>query len=383
MFNLGEISMKKSLVALAALAAATGAFAQSSVTMFGVVDATFAYGKSSVDKKTQLTNSGLNSSRFGVRGVEDLGGGLNGSFHLEAGVNNDNGSLGTTNTNNQATGGTGGGGLTFNRRSTVSLGGGFGEVRLGRDYTPHFWNQTVYDPFGTNGVGTTQTLNSSLGGPTTVRASNSIGYFLPGNLGGAFGQVQYYMGENSSIAGTPAGANKKDGSGLSARGGYANGPISAAIGFGRTSYFTPAVAPALVGVKNDITTINVGGSYDLGVVKLSALYDQDKVTNGAKGKGFLFGVNAPVGAGEIRAAFSTYKTDQVGPVVVAPAVQINNPKSTKFAVGYVYNLSKRTAAYGTFARVSNKGGAAQALNGSAGSANNSSNGLDIGVRHSF
>jgi predicted porin len=383
MFNLGEISMKKSLVALAALAAATGAFAQSSVTMFGIVDATFAYGKSSADKKTQLTNSGLNSSRFGVRGVEDLGGGMNGSFHLEAGLNNDNGSMGTTNTNNQATGGTGGGGLTFNRRSTVSLGGGFGEVRLGRDYTPHFWNHTVYDPFGTNGVGTTQTLNSSLGGVTTVRASNSIGYLLPGNLGGAFGQIQYYLGENSSTATTaPAavGASKKDGSGLSLRGGYANGPISAAVAFGRTSNFNTTVAPA--GVKNDITTINVGGSYDLGVVKLSALYDQDKVTNGAKGKGFLFGVNAPVGAGEIRAAFSTYKTNQVA-AAVAPALALNNPQSRKIAVGYVYNLSKRTAAYGTFARVSNKGGAAQALNGSAGSQNNSSTGFDIGVRHSF
>ena len=404
MFNLGEISMKKSLVALAALAAATTAFAQSSVTMFGIVDATFQYGKSSADKKTTLGNSGLNSSRFGVRGVEDLGGGMNGSFHLEAGVNNDDGSLGATNTNNQATGGTGGGGLTFNRRSTVSLGGGFGEIRLGRDYTPHFWNHTFYDPFGTNGVGTSQLLVNAQGGgnliknvnPTAVRASNSIGYLLPGNLGGAFGQVQFYLGENSSTAGTPAGNNKKDGSGLSARGGYANGPISAAVGFGKTSYAGAS------GAKNDVTTINFGGSYDLGVVKLSALYDQDKVTNGAKGKGFLFGVNAPVGAGEIRAAFSTYKSDVVSAATAAvpasatllgtalttsPAIAaagaLNTPKSAKFAVGYVYNLSKRTAAYGTFARVSNKGGAAASLNGSAPSQNNSSTGFDVGVRHSF
>jgi predicted porin len=359
MFNLGEISMKKSLVALAALAAATGAFAQSSVTMFGVVDATFAYGKGDVDKKTQLTNSGLNSSRFGVRGVEDLGGGMNGSFHLEAGLNNDNGSGANTNTNNQATGATGGGGLTFNRRSTVSLGGGFGEARLGRDYTPHFWNQTVYDPFGTNGVGTTQTLNSSIGGPTTVRASNSIGYFLPGNLGGAFGQVQYYMGENLSV---PSAA-KNDGSGFSARGGYANGPISAALAFGQTKYSTG---------PGKITTINFGGSYDLGVVKLSGLYDQDKnaLTN-VKGSGFLFGVNAPVGAAEIRAAFSTYKTKP------------GNAQTNKFAVGGVYNLSKRTAAYATFATLTNKNGALQALNGATGVANKKSSGFDVGVRHSF
>ena len=363
--------MKKSLVALAALAAATTAFAQSSVTMFGIVDATYSYGKSDADKKTQLKDSGLSTSRFGVRGVEDLGGGMNGSFHLEAGLNNDNGSFPGTSTNNQSTGASGGGGLTFNRRSTVSLGGGFGEARLGRDYTPHFWNHTFYDPFGTTGVGTTQTLggastaltaatgaNSNLGGPTTVRASNSIGYLLPGNLGGAFGQVQYYLGENASTA-----ANKKDGNGLSFRGGYANGPISAAVALGKTNY-----------LNANITTINFGGSYDLGVVKLSGLYDQDKVQNGAKGRGFLFGVNAPVGAGEIRAAYSTYK---VTPLAGAA------PSSAKIAVGYVYNLSKRTAAYGTFARVGNKNTAASALNGSTGVANKASTGFDVGVRHSF
>ena len=173
--------MKKSLIALAVLAASGAAMAQSSVTLFGIVDATYAYGSGSVANKSQLTNSGYNSSRLGFRGVEDLGGGMSASFWLEAGVNNDNGSGGTTSTNNQgASGVTGGGGLTFNRRSTVSLNGGFGEVRLGRDYTPTFWNHTIYDPFGTNGVGSSVNTFSTLGSGTTtlVRANNSIGYFL-------------------------------------------------------------------------------------------------------------------------------------------------------------------------------------------------------------
>ncbi|MBX9834466.1 MAG: porin, partial [Burkholderiaceae bacterium] len=155
--------MKKSLIALAVLAASGAAMAQSSVTLFGIVDATYAYGNGSVANKSQLTNSGYNSSRLGFRGVEDLGGGMSASFWLEAGVNNDNGSGANTNATNQAAAaalGNGQQGLTFNRRSTVSLNGGFGEVRLGRDYTPQFWNLTVFDPFGTNGVGTTQTLNS-------------------------------------------------------------------------------------------------------------------------------------------------------------------------------------------------------------------------------
>ena len=178
--------MKKSLIALAVLATAGVASAQSSVTLFGVVDATLAFGKGSgvgSSSKTQLTNSGYNGSRLGFRGTEDLGGGMSASFWLEAGVANDDGAGVATNTNNQATGGAiagigGGQGLTFNRRSTVSLAGGWGELRLGRDYSPQFWNLTVFDPYGTNGVGTTQTLKSSLGGPVTVRASNAIGYFL-------------------------------------------------------------------------------------------------------------------------------------------------------------------------------------------------------------
>ena len=348
--------MKKSLIALAVLAASGAAMAQSSVTLFGIVDATYAYGSGSVANKSQLTNSGYNSSRLGFRGVEDLGGGMSASFWLEAGVNNDNGTGGVTNTNNQAATSTGGG-LTFNRRSTVSLNGGFGEVRLGRDYTPQFWNLTVFDPFGTNGVGTTQTLNSSLGGPTTVRASNSIGYFLPGKLGGFYGQAQYSMGENNS--GTP---NKKDGNGMGLRAGYANGPINVALAFSETKF-----------VSGNIKAFNLGGQYDLGVAKIMAHYNSDDIKNGNEGTGFLIGGLIPVGAGEVRLAYSTYKIDTVGA----------DPRSNKIALGYVHNLSKRTALYTTFARVSNKNGAAQSLNGSVTAANRNSTGYDFGIRHSF
>ncbi len=359
--------MKKTLLAMAVLAASGAAFAQSSVTLFGVVDATLAFGKGTVANKTQLTNSGLNSSRLGFRGVEDLGGGLNGSFHLEAGLNNDNGTgAAIGNNNNQSIGAfdaatganapvrAGTQGLTFNRRSTVSLGGGFGEVRLGRDYTPQFWNHTVYDAFGTNGVGTSVlATNLNKGGPTFVRASNSIGYFLPGNLGGFNGQVQYSMGENASTG-------TKDGNGYGMRFGYGAGPIAANVAYSRTTY-----------AAGNITTTNVGGSYDFGVVKLMGLYDQDK--NGTvTGKGFNVGLTAPVGAGEIRTAFSTYKTDAAG-----------TPKATQFALGYIHNLSKRTAAYATLARVKNSGGASNALNGASTGANTTSTGYDFGIRHSF
>ena len=94
--------MKKSLIALAVLAASGAAMAQSSVTLFGVVDAAYSVGKGSISNKTQLANSGYNSSRLGFRGVEDLGGGMRAEFWLEAGVNNDNGTGSATNVQNQA-----------------------------------------------------------------------------------------------------------------------------------------------------------------------------------------------------------------------------------------------------------------------------------------
>ncbi|HVL44359.1 MAG TPA: porin [Acidovorax sp.] len=351
--------MKKSLIALAVLAASGAAMAQSSVTLFGVVDAAYTYGSGSVANRSGLTSGNNSTSRLGFRGVEDLGGGLAASFWLEAQLNADNGTGGVTNTNNQAATSTGGG-LTFNRRSTVSLNGGFGEVRLGRDYTPQFWNLTVFDPFGTVGVGTTQTLNSSLGGPTTVRASNSIGYFLPGNLGGFYGQAQYYMGENLSNA-----ANKKDGNGLALRAGYANGPINAAIAFSETKFLT-----------GNIKAFNLGGQYDLGMAKIMAQYNQDKISGGNDGKGFLIGGLVPVGAGEVRLSYSTYKIDTIG-------VNTPDPRTNKLALGYVHNLSKRTALYATYAHLTNKNGAAQALGGAVTGANSNSNGYDFGLRHSF
>jgi predicted porin len=368
--------MKKSLIALAVLASFAGvASAQSSVTLFGIVDATFAHGRGDISSKTQLTNSGYNSSRLGFRGTEDLGGGMSASFWLEAGLNNDDGQGAATNSNNQASGAgaavAGRQGLTFNRRSTVSLAGGWGELRLGRDYTPQFWNLTVFDPFGTNGVGTTQTLNSIITGVTAVRASNSIGYFLPGNLGGFYGQAQYYLGENNTntctAPGLPVGcgnALKKDGTGYGLRFGFANGPFNVALALSRTKY-----------AAGDVQQNNIAGQWDFGVAKLMGEYSSDKneAIGSGKGKGYLIGGLIPVGAGEIRLAYSRYKVE------LAAA----EPTSKKYALGYDYNLSKRTVLYATYAHVSNSGGAAQALNGAVTSVNGSSSGYDFGVRHAF
>lgn len=363
--------MKKSLMALGILTLSGAAMAQSSVTLYGIVDATLEHGQGSVANKTQLGNSGYNTNRLGFRGTEDLGGGLAASFVLEMQANVDDGTGGTTNPTNQGTynpatgkiSGTtvGSGGLTFNRRSTVSLSGSLGEVRLGRDYTPQFWNHSYFDPFTINGVGANQIYSSSLAGPTTVRASNSIGYFLPGNLGGVYGQVQYYLGENASNVVAPVGKN--DGTGMGARIGYAAGPINAALELSHTQFLTPG----------NINTQALAVSYNFGPVKISTMYERDKVGNSATGTGYLLGANVPVGVGEIRAAYSTYKVSIGG----------NTPRSDKLALGYVYNLSKRTALYATVAHVNNRNGAANALNGAVTAANANSSGYDVGIRHTF
>ncbi|MDF2463079.1 MAG: putative outer rane porin protein precursor [Ramlibacter sp.] len=367
--------MKKSLIALAVLAAAGAASAQSSVTLFGIVDATLAYGKTDANNVTKLTNSGYNSSRIGFRGTEDLGGGMSASFWLEGTVGNDDGTTGQRiPTGNQTAvhAAADGAGLVFNRRSTVSLAGGWGEVRLGRDYVPSFWNLTVFDPFGTNGAGTTLTLlgaaNAGMANVGTrgvlVRASNSIGYFLPGNLGGFYGQAMYYMGENLSNAG----ATSDDGQGLGARVGYANGPFNVALGFGRTKYATTATT-------GDFKTWNIGGQWDFGMAKLMGQYTRDNrdSTVELEGKGWLIGALVPVGAGEIRASYSTYEVD----------AGLTEPRAQQLALGYVHNLSKRTAVYATFARLKNKNGSAMSINGATGVVNGSATGYDFGVRHSF
>lgn len=355
--------MKRHLLSSVVLAVSGAASAQSSVTLFGVVDTYLQVGSGSVADRTQLGSGGTGGSRLGFRGVEDLGGGMSASFWLEAGLLTDNGSGGTTSTNNQTTGTTGGGGLTFSRRSTVSLSSGWGEMRLGRDYSVAYYNRFEFDPFGNSGVGASQAFTSALTGPIPTRVSNSIMYFLPPNLGGFYGVAQYYLGENASNAG----ATEDDGNGGGLRVGYKAGPLNVAISSTRTRYATTATA-------GDITSTNLGARYELGAFSLMGGYFREKVETvaGLTGRGPQIGGIYRVGAGEIKAQWSAYKTSAAG-----------NPESKKLSLGYVHFLSKRTSLYGTYARVKNSGGATAALNGSITAANQSSSGFDLGVRHTF
>jgi predicted porin len=240
----------------------------------------------------------------------------------------------------------------------VSISNAWGELRLGQDFTPHYWNITLLDPFASVGVGATQLNPSSVGGLSRVRASNSIGYFLPRSLGGLYGQAMYYMGENLSNT-----INRDDGSGASFRLGYQTGPVNAAISYARTDYIT-----------GDIATTNLGASYDFGVLRLNAVWNRDEVERpgNVTSDGYMLGAIVPVGAGEFKVSVATVKSDTA-----------TSPRTRKLAVGYVYNLSKRTALYTAVARLRNSGGASQVLGLAPAAANVSSTGFDFGIRHTF
>lgn len=340
------------VAALLALAAGT-ANAQSSVTLFGIVDVNVRnVNNSGVGSNTTLNNNGLNSSRFGFRGVEDLGGGLKAGFWLESDIAPD---VGNTNPN----------GKLFARRSTVSLMGNLGEIRLGRDLTPSGANTYLLDPFGVIGVGSSTNVARYSGQTTFYRADNAISYFLP-NLGGMYGQVMLGLGEGINPSAPPAGnlARKYAGG----RFGYANGPIDVNVSYGATTVDSAG---------GKFKTTGIGGSYNFGVAKLMSHYYRDQLLT-AKENRFLIGVSVPLGAHEIRASY--VRSDANGGTAAYNASDAN-----QLALGYVHNLSKRTAMYGTLSRISNKGGATFAIaGGNPGiTAAGNSTGYEFGLRHAF
>lgn len=416
--------MKARLITLAALAGSGVASAQSSVTLFGVVDAAMgSYSTKSEDQRrptpaapfilqrgtvttsrTALVSSGFNSSRIGFRGTEDLGGGLAAGFWLEAPLTNDDGATGIG---------------TFSRRSTLSLSGGFGEVRLGRDYSPTFWNDSVNDPFAQVGPGANIMLAASTSAPgfaahaaNYARVSNTIGYFLPPSLGGFYGQAMYGFHENTRYdpgTGTPPGvtaagrvnsgavAPVRTGRYVGGRVGYANGPLDVAI-----AYSIDTTADNFyVGTTDFVKTANLGASYDFGFLKLSGelsklQYERDYrfmpstgAVPGVDLTGYMVGVSVPVGVGTIRASFGHVRYD-IARTGLASTPGVADPKASKFALGYVHNLSRRTALYAIAARVRNKNGAgltagnpAPAYVSDAIFTPKASSGYVIGIRHSF
>ena len=353
--------MKKSLLALAVLGAFAGvASAQSSVTLYGTVDINAKYVKNdAASRRVSEGTDGINSSQLVFSGKEDLGGGLYAGFNLNAGVSPDTGAAG------------GGNGATaparfFSRRSTVSLWGNFGEVRLGRDYNPTFWNQTIFDAFGTNGVGSS--LNDvQLTTATEVRTDNAISYFLPSGIGGVYGQVMVGASENHQT---------NPGRYVGGRVGFAAGPFDVSAAFAEQRLDTTPGVP-------QEKLWNIGGSYDLSVVKLMGYFHRETLSVGAinaRENRYSLSAVVPIGQSEIHVGYDASKLDNTGVTT----------KIDQFKAGYVYNLSKRTALYTTVSRLNNKNGTLAAIaggnafgsNGAIGTSPKST-GAEFGLRHFF
>ena len=327
-------------LALASIAA--GAQAQSSATIFGTVDVSARSVTTAGSTVRQLGTDGLNNSRLGFRADEDLGGGLRAGAWLEAAVNPDTGTVNAS-------------GKFWHRRSTVSLYGPFGEVRVGRDLDASFWNLSIFDPFGTCGVGSGFNLVTNLGsGATTlIRADNAVSYYLPPNLGGFYGQLEVAAGE-----GAPGVAYK------GVRLGYQKDALNVALAYATTG--TPT--------SDDFKLMNAGVSYNFGIVTAMALANTAQY--GAKKQvNWELGLSVPLGVGELKASYQRANASGAG-------TDAND--AHQVAVGYVHNLSKRTALYGTYAQLSNAGNAAFAVSTPPTAvAGKTSKGFEIGIRHFF
>jgi predicted porin len=333
--------MKKSLVALAVLGTLAGtAAAQSSVTLFGVVDAAARYVESNGQSISSLASGGISTSRFGVRGEEDLGGGLKAGFWLESTVGTDNG-------------GAGDGTRFWDRRASVSLiSRDWGEARLGRGKTAERLVIDDFDPHSTTGLGAITNVYSSLnsGVQNMNRADNQAAYHLPSTLGGLYGTLDVGAGE--------AVDGKKYYGG---RIGYKAGPWHVAGGYQTTET-----------QGDDYEMGSIAGSWDFGFIRASLLYTNTKFRSSDQDI-YTLGAIMPLGAGELKASW----TEAAGS---GPAVG----DASMYAVSYTYNLSKRTALYTAAALINNDAPSRFALPGSPTVVSGGrSGGVDVGVRHSF
>jgi predicted porin len=250
----------------------------------------------------------------------------------------------------------------WNRRSTISLTGGWGELRIGRDYSVTYLGWEDYDVWSDIGITSPGKFDSSLGTArdTAVRADNQVAYFTPAGLGGFYARAAIAPGEG--VAGKKYSA---------ARLGYANGPLDVSVTSGQTT-----VAP--VAGDDKFKTMDAGASYDFGFAKVSAFYLRSKFADLKVANAYI-GLQVPAGRGLVRASYINSNLSGI-----AGGVNTNANDSHQFAVGYLYNLTKRTAVYTNIARVTNKGAAGVAVDKiPALAAGQNSTGFDIGLRHSF
>ncbi len=330
--------MKKTLLAAALLAGFAGAaHAQSSVTLYGIVDVGIggdSNGGNGItggdgDSQYGMLSGVQSGSRWGLRGSEDLGNGLRANFQLESGFDVTNGrSLQ--------------GSRLFGRQAWAGLSGAWGEVRAGRQVTVAADYFAFTDPFGTGfgAAGAQNTFSSN----ATNRVDNTIAYFSPSFSGFQAG-VGYSFNQTGGVAHSDD-QNNLVSVGLK----YANGPLAAALTYDRAILGEDTLWHADTD-GHDPYSVQLGGSWDFNVVKAYAAASYTKhgyvtdatfVAPGENIKSYLVGLSAPVGAGSLFGSWqhSNYSGD-VGPN--------GDDKRNIYSVGYTYNMSKRTNLYAYYA----------------------------------
>lgn len=333
--------MKKSLIALAVLAASGAAMAQSSVTVYGIADIWFGSSKSGLNgnSTTVLQSGGVSGSRFGFKGTEDLGGGLKANFLLEQGFQLDTGAA------NDAA-------KAFSRQAYVGLSGGFGEVKLGNVYT-------AYDDISglTNGAfDSVLSANNNVFRSTRYSNPGNTVYYSTPAFGGFSGAVSYSLDENNAANVEATALHVK----------YEDGPIYVGAAYQRQK---------AGGVGDAVKFGRINGSYDFGVAKLLVSYGKtnaddanDPATILGKTNEYLIGVDVPLGGAlTLSADYATSKTKSL--------VAANRSKRSGYGVALAYGLSKRTTVYTGFHSDTEKDG--------AGTKTDKNTTYAVGLKHTF
>ena len=288
--------MKKSLIALAVLGFAGAAMAQSSVTLYGVADAGLGKAKSAGVTKVNMQSAGTmnnGTSRLGVRGVEDLGGGLKAGFNFETGLSLENG--------NTSTAGAG----FWGRAANLWLGGNWGTFQMGRTLNPSFYGVAAWELTGTANYSVVGNTYGYVGG---ARNSSEFSYKTP-DFGGLSAKLGYIMKADN-------GGNAKWDLNVI----YANGPIAAGLSANKT--------------KGQKVGYALGGKYNFGNFAVAASYsDNHKVR-----RGFSIGGTANFGAASVTLDLTRDTKNLAG------------KKYTNGLLEGKYALSKRTFMYAAYLR---------------------------------
>lgn len=348
--------MKKLIMVTACSVAVGVVHAQSSVQVSGIIDLGIDYAKGS-QSQTRLRDGDMAASRLIFKGVEDLGGGNRAGFLLENGFQADTGAEFFGNNR------------LFGRQAWVELGGGWGTMRLGRQYTPTFDGLVKADAFFVNSNVSPINLVTSREGQGAAKSTyvarfdNMIAYRTP-TIGGVSATLAYAPGEAAgSSSGRNAGANLM----------YANGPLYLYYAY-QVQYAGTAAAPVADPTR---TTFHfAGGTYKIGPVQLGLTVETDSS-------------NAP-GVNDARhyLAALTWNVNAAHTLrgeVVKRAVDNSPLDPYAVTVGWDYALSKRTYLYARAVYVNNPAGGSSSINLIPIDAGSGDNGRSIGfgVRHNF